>query len=85
MMADTALQVEIATYDAMKDDLEAHHKDKWVVFHDDEFIGAFDTFDTAAAEAVRRFGVGPYLIRQVGAPPLTLPASVMYRPEHAAE
>ena len=84
-MADTALQVEIATYDAMKDELEAYHKDKWVVFHYDEFIGAFDTFDTAAAEAVRRFGAGPYLIRQVGAPPLTLPASVMYRPEHAAE
>jgi hypothetical protein len=25
-----------------------------------------------------QFGSGPYLIRQVGAPPVTLPASVVY-------
>lgn len=79
------LEVEIAAFEAMKEDLEAHHKDKWVVFYGADFIGAFDTFDAAAAEAVRQFGAGPYLIRQVGAPPLTLPASAMYRPYHAAE
>ena len=34
---------------------------------------------------IRRFGRGPFLIRQLGAPPASLPASVLYRPvpEHA--
>ena len=63
--------------------LNEHHKDKWVVFHDKDFIGAFDTLENAAAEAVRRFGRGPYLIRQVGAPRSAPPVSVMYRPIHA--
>ena len=83
-MADP-LKIEIAAYEAAKSELEEHHKDKWVVFHDKELIGAFDTFDAAAAEAVRLFGPGPYLIRQVGAAPISLPASVMYQPYNAAE
>lgn len=74
-----ALETEIAAYEGRREELEKHHMGKFVVFHGDEFIGAFDTLDNAAAEAVRRFGRGPYLIRQVGRPPITLPASVMYR------
>ena len=46
-------------------------------------IGVYDAFETAAKEAVGHFGRGPYLIRQVGAPPVVLPASVMYRPVYA--
>jgi hypothetical protein len=41
-------------------------------------IGTYETFDQAARDAVRRFGRGPYLIRQVGSSPITLPESVMY-------
>ena len=79
-----ALDKEIAAFEAMREELERHHKDKWVVFQGNELVGAFDSFDNAAEEAVRRFGSGPYLIRQVGAPPATLPASVMYRLQHAS-
>jgi len=75
-----ALETEIAAFEAQREELEKHYTGKFVVFHDDEFIGAFDTLNNAAAEAVRRFGRGPYLIRQIGAPPVTLPASVLYRP-----
>jgi hypothetical protein len=32
--------------------------------------------------ALGRFGRGPYLIRQIGAAELTLPASAMYVPVH---
>ena len=42
---------------------------------DHELVGLYDTFDAAAADAVKRFGSGPYLMRQIGAPPVTLPAS----------
>ena len=76
---------ELDAFGAMKADLEKHHMGKWVVVHDGRLVDAFDTLDTAATEAVRRFGRGPYLIRQVGAPPASLPASVLYRPvdDHA--
>jgi hypothetical protein len=56
---------------------------RWVLVHDQVIVGIFDSFEAAAEQAVQKFGRGLYLIRQVGAPPTTLPASVMYRPVHA--
>ena len=69
---------EIAAYDAMKGQLEATCLDKWVVIHGGIVAGVFDEFEKAAADAVARFGRGPYLIRQVGQKPTVLPASVVY-------
>jgi uncharacterized protein with PIN domain len=83
-MAMAVLNEEIAAYDAMRKELEADHMGKWVLLHGQKLISVFNTFESAAEEAVRQFGRGPYLIRQIGAPPLTLPASVMYRPEYGA-
>lgn len=80
-MAD--VKSDIAAYMAMREELEQKHTGKWVLFHDQKFIGVFDSFEAAAEGAVGRFGRGPYLIRQVGAPPVTLPASVMFRPVYA--
>jgi hypothetical protein len=76
------LRDEIAAYDAMRADLEASHLGKFALVHDRALVGAYDSFDAAARDAVHRFGRGPYLIRQIGAPPVTLPASVMYHPIH---
>ena len=76
------LETEIAAFDKMQAELESHHKGKWVVFHGGELINTFDSFEVAASEAVARFGRGPYLIRQVGAPDFVLPASVVYHPVH---
>ena len=75
-----ALKKNIKAFEKMRGKLEAEELRRWVVFHDQEFIGAFDSFHDAAVEAVRLFGRGPYLIRQVGAQPLRLPASILYRP-----
>lgn len=72
------LDQEITAYNGMSAELEAHHMGKWVLVHDLGLIGVYDSFESAAEEAVRRFGRGPYLIRQVGASLVTLPASVMY-------
>jgi hypothetical protein len=81
-MAVASIQDDISAYDARKQELEASNTGKWVLFHNRELVGVYDSFERAAEEAVRQFGRGPYLIRQVGAPPITLPASVMYRPEY---
>ena len=77
------LQDEITAYDSIKGDLEARALGKWALVHDRQLIGTFGTFEETAKSAVRLFGRGPYLIRQVGAPPLTLPASVLYNPVYA--
>ncbi len=74
---------DIAAYEEQRQTLEANHLAKWVVFHDETLIGIYDSLENAAVDAARRFGRGPYLIRQVGAPPLRLPASVLYRPVNA--
>ena len=72
------LDQEIAAYETMRADLEAHHMGKWVLVHDAKLVGIYDSFEKSAEDAVGRFGKGPYLIHQVGAPPISLPASVMY-------
>jgi hypothetical protein len=74
------LRDEIAAYELMHADLEAAHLGEWALVHDRQLVGTFDSFDKAAREAIRKFGRGPYLIRQVGAASLTLPASVLYHP-----
>ncbi len=74
------LDREIAAYQEQEKDLLKHHAGKYVVFYDGAFVGAWDSFNAAAEEAVRKYERGPYLIRQVGASPITLPASVVMRP-----
>jgi hypothetical protein len=73
------IDTEIAAFEAIRDDLEAHHMGEWVVMREAKVIGTYPSFESAASDAVAKFGRGPYLIRQIGAPPITLPASVMYR------
>lgn len=73
---------EIAAYEKVREDLELHHMGEWVVVHAEKLIGTYDSFESAANEAVARFGRGPYLIHQVGAPPITIPASVMFGISH---
>ena len=74
---------DIAAYDKMRAELESKHTGKWVLVRNEALIGVYDGFEAAAEDAVKRFGRGPYLIRQVGAPPLTLPASVMFNVRRA--
>jgi hypothetical protein len=74
-----SIEQEVAAYAEMQAELESKHMGKWVLIREGQLISICDSFEAAAEDAVRRFGRGPYLIRQVGAPPVTLPASVMYR------
>lgn len=72
------LDREIHAYEAMRAGLEAHYMGKWVLVHDEKLIAVYESFEQAAQIAVCQFGRGPYLIRQVGASMITLPASVMF-------
>jgi hypothetical protein len=73
---------DIAAFEGMRPGLEARHMGEWVLIHAQELVATYATFDDAAQAAVSKFGRGPYLIRQVGAPPVVLPASVMYNLLH---
>lgn len=79
----TTLDQEIVAYEKMRADLENRHMGEWVLVSGETLIGVFASFDEAARDAVHKFGRGPYLIRQVGAPPVTMPASVVYHLRHA--
>jgi len=71
---------ELAAYEQQRAELEAKYMGKWILIYDGKLIGVFDSIQAAADVAVQRFGRGPYLIKQVGAPSVTLPASFMYHP-----
>ena len=78
-----SLDKDIAVFDKMREKLEAANMGQWALIHNQKLIGTFDSFDGAAQEAVRQFGKGPYLIREIGATKPTLPASVLYQPINA--
>ena len=80
-MAD--LNKDIEAYQEMRKEFEAKHNGKWVLIHDQKLVSFHDSFESAAEEAVKLFKSGPYLIRQIGAPPIVLPTSVMYTIGHA--
>jgi len=72
------IQDEIDAYEAMQARLEAEHMGEWVLMRDHNVIGFFPSFETAAAEGLLRFGRESYLIREIGAAPISLPVSVIY-------
>ncbi len=81
----TDIDRELAAYEKMRPELEAQHMSKWVLIRGGKLVGVFDSMEAAAQDAVPRFGRGPYLIRQVGAPPVTLPASVMWNLNYGSD
>ena len=76
----STLSREITAYEGMQNELEVDFLGMWALVHDETLIGKFDSFEKAAEHAVANFGRGPYLIRQIGSPPVTLPVSVTYQP-----
>jgi len=79
----TVLEDDIAAFDRMRAELETAHYKQWVVFRCGRFVDAYPDFETAAATAVEQFDAGPYLIRQVGAPPaVQLPGGMVFTPAH---
>ena len=85
MTTEHVLAKDIAAFERMKVDLQEHHDGKFMVFHNGELEGSFDSFDSAARDALKRFRDTPFLIRQVGAPEvMPMPASAAFRPANTA-
>ena len=80
--SDDCLAADIKAYEKLGPALE-DKVGRWVLIYQEKFEGMYESSEEAAADAVKRFGRGPFLIRQVGAPPVILPASIMYVPVYA--
>jgi hypothetical protein len=57
---------DIRAYQANRHNLECKYLGKFVVFHGGQMIGTYDSFDSAAKDALQKFGDSPSLIRKVG-------------------
>ena len=68
------LAQERKLYDQLRIALEAQARGQWALIRRNELIGTFASFELAAKEADRRFGRGPYLIREIGAPNVSPPS-----------
>lgn len=77
------LDDDIAAYTRRRAEFEAQYPQQWVVFHHGQFEGVFPDYESAATSAVDRFDAGPYLIRQVGAGPISLGGGMVFRPAYA--
>lgn len=63
------LAENIAAFEDSRDQLERERFGRWAVFHNAALAGDFPDLQEAAAFAVQNYGRGPYMIRQIGAPP----------------
>jgi hypothetical protein len=62
-----ALETEIRAYDNKREELESRYHGKFVVFYESDFIGPFDTLESASYAAVRWHNEArSFLIRRVG-------------------
>ncbi len=64
-VAHVVLKTEMEAYESMRPKLESMYANEWAVVRGSELIGVYPEFSDAAREARKRFGRGPYLIRQV--------------------
>lgn len=71
----TLLRRELKFYEQHRDQLLRDHTNRHLLIKGSELIGSFETSDQAVGEGVRRFGVGPFLVRLAGTdtPTATVP------------
>ena len=60
-----SLEKELAFYEQHRDELVRDHLDKFVLVKDSGLVGTYSSFEEAYTDAVKRFGVGPVLVKQV--------------------
>lgn len=61
----TALQKEIETFKAKKNEVLAQAEGKFVLIKGEKVIGLFESQGDALQEGYKQFGKGPFLVKQV--------------------
>ncbi len=61
-----ALEKELATFKAKLPELK-DHEGKFVLIHGDEVVDTFTSYDDAIKEGYSKFGLEPFLVKQIQA------------------
>ena len=59
------LEKERKFYDEKLDELVSQHVGQFVLIKEEELIGVYNKIEEALAEGARRFGMQPFLVRQI--------------------
>jgi hypothetical protein len=59
------LEREIKTYEREKDELLGRAAGKFVLIHDEEIVGEYESQADAIGEGYRRFGNVPFLVKRI--------------------
>lgn len=62
-----ALEKELAAFNRNLPKLKTEHEGKFVLIHGDELIEVFSSYDDAIKAGYSRFGLEPFLVKQVQA------------------
>ncbi|HEX4146209.1 MAG TPA: hypothetical protein VHY91_22095 [Pirellulales bacterium] len=62
-----SLKTELETYNRNKERLVSQSEGKFVVIHDGDIAGVWDTYEDALQAAYEKFGLKPFLVKQVEA------------------
>ena len=79
------LHREIAAYEFVRERLEHDHHGRRVVSRDQTLVRDFTSYEDTITEAMSSLGQRPCLIRQIGAPPRSLPACAGVEQSHAGD
>jgi hypothetical protein len=60
-----ALELELETFNEMKEHLLQAHEGKFALIKGREFIGAYDTPENAYREGIGKFGREPFLVKRI--------------------
>ena len=71
------LAVETAYYDEHAEQLLLTYPNRFLLIFGDEVIGDYETRSEAVGEGVRRYGLGPFLVRRTGDKALELTAPAL--------
>jgi hypothetical protein len=61
-----ALERELETYKAKLPELK-RHEGKFVLIHESDVIDTFSSYDDALKEGYKRFGLKPFLVKEIHA------------------
>lgn len=59
------LDVELATFNRMKDELIKTYRNKYALIHGEDFVSAYDTPANAYSEGLKRFGKESFLVKRI--------------------
>jgi len=62
-----ALEKELKTFERKLPELKAEHEGKFALVHGDELVDVFTSYEDAIKAGYSRFGLTPFLVKQVHA------------------